>query len=180
MDYTRKAGGVSRRNITIGSMLLAALVAISLSVGSHRAGPDYIYPTVKGVLNPQVTQQTILSTICVPGWTSTIRPPVSYTNKLKSQQIQGNPKDYEEDHFVSLEIGGSPTDPANLWPESYTTQVGGQTVGARQKDVVETYLHGLVCSNQMTLANAQAIILKDWYAAYLDIKGQPAPSNTDD
>lgn len=32
-----------------------------------------------GVTNPDVTQATIDKTICVPGWTKTIRPPASYT-----------------------------------------------------------------------------------------------------
>src|SRR3954447_16464956 len=26
---------------------------------------------------------------------------------------------YQEDHLISLEIGGDPTDPRNLWPEPY-------------------------------------------------------------
>jgi hypothetical protein len=36
-----------------------------------------------GVLNPAVTQATIRGTICRPGWTRIVRPPVSYTNPLK-------------------------------------------------------------------------------------------------
>jgi hypothetical protein len=39
------------------------------------------------VTNPDVTQDTIDSTICVSGWTSTVRPPSSYTTALKIQQI---------------------------------------------------------------------------------------------
>jgi hypothetical protein len=72
-----------------------------------------------GVLNPDVTQDTIDSTICVSGWTSTIRPSTSYTNKLKAAGIvdygysDTSMSDYEEDHFVPLELGGSPTDPGN-------------------------------------------------------------------
>ena len=31
----------------------------------------------------------------------------------------GSPSDYQEDHLVSLELGGHPTDPRNLWPEPY-------------------------------------------------------------
>jgi hypothetical protein len=164
-----------KTKLTIGSVLLAALVAISISVSPHRIGPAYLYPTVGGSLNPNVTQDNIHSTICVSGWTSTIRPPVSYTNKLKLQQLngKGNPADYEEDHFYPLEIGGDPTSPDNLWPEAYNA-------GARQKDIVETFLNHQVCSGNLTLASAQAIILKDWYAAYLDIKGTPVPSQTDD
>ena len=39
-----------------------------------------------GVVNPKVTQDNIQKTICVSGYTKTIRPPVSYTNKLKLEQ----------------------------------------------------------------------------------------------
>jgi hypothetical protein len=31
--------------------------------------------------------------------------------------LVGNPKDYEEDHLISLELGGAPRDPKNLWPQ---------------------------------------------------------------
>ena len=31
----------------------------------------------------------------------------------------GSPSDYQEDHLISLELGGNPTDPRNLWPEPY-------------------------------------------------------------
>jgi hypothetical protein len=38
-----------------------------------------------GMLNPDVTQANIRSTICRHGWTDTIRPPTSYTNALKAK-----------------------------------------------------------------------------------------------
>jgi hypothetical protein len=41
-----------------------------------------------GVTNPDVTQETIHQTICVSGWTATIRPPSNCTTKLKTQQIK--------------------------------------------------------------------------------------------
>src|SRR4051812_19760085 len=77
-----------------------------------------------GVLNPAVTQRTINTTICVPGWTRTIRPPASYTNKLKLVRMRqyhesGSPSRYEEDHLIPLELGGHPTSPKNLWPEPH-------------------------------------------------------------
>jgi hypothetical protein len=67
-------------------------------------------------LNPDVTQANINSTICVAGWTATVRPPASYTSKLKKIQLppDANPKAYEEDHIVPLACGGSPTEPTNL------------------------------------------------------------------
>ncbi|MEU4526156.1 hypothetical protein AB0F52_46480 [Amycolatopsis sp. NPDC024027] len=40
-----------------------------------------------GATNPDVTQATIGSTICVSGWTATIRPSTTYTNGLKKQGI---------------------------------------------------------------------------------------------
>jgi hypothetical protein len=45
---------------------------------------------------------------------------VSYTNSLKTKQLAAahatdkTLAHYEEDHFVSLELGGRPRDPRNL------------------------------------------------------------------
>ena len=178
-----------KKNLTIGGILIAALIAISVSATTHRVGPPEIYPLVSGVVNPNVNQQNINQTICVSGWTSAVRPPVSYTNKLKATDLAIYNKkfgtnygmaDGELDHLISIELGGSPTDPNNLYFEPYNTLVGGVVIGAHQKDTVETALKTDVCNGQLTLANAQSIIVKDWYAAYLDIKGRPIPSTTDD
>lgn len=109
-----------------------------------------------GALNPAVTQATIRQTICVTGWTKTIRPPPSYTNALKRKQLAAlhvhlSMHDVEEDHFIPLEIGGNPTDPQNLWPQVWTG-----SCGAHAKDAVETRLKRQTCSGQITLAEAQA------------------------
>lgn len=104
--------------------------------------------------------------ICVPGYTKTIRPPASYTTSLKVRQIAAygyadtNPAHYEEDHFIPLELGGHPTDPRNLWP-----QPRSGTSGAGSKDRMENALHALVCSGQMSLAEAQRRITSDWTTA---------------
>jgi hypothetical protein len=105
-----------------------------------------------GVLNPDVTQATIGSTICVSGWTRTVRPPVEYTNALKARQMRaygerGALSAYQEDHLISLELGGHPTDPRNLWPEPYPR--------ASDVDKIENELNSEVCSGQLTLAQAQ-------------------------
>ena len=120
-------------------------------------------------MNPDVTQATIGQTICVTGWTATIRPPSSYTTKLKIAQLasgyayNGDQKtgDYEEDHLVSLELGGSPRDEANLWPEPYNAPEG-----AKVKDVVENRLHKMVCAGQLSLIDAQNAIATNWWVAY--------------
>lgn len=105
-----------------------------------------------GVLNPDVTQANIRSTICRHGWTATIRPPVEYTNGLKRKQMRqygetGSLSDYQEDHLISLELGGNPTDSRNLWPEPYPR--------ASDVDRIENDLNAQVCSGQLTLAQAQ-------------------------
>jgi hypothetical protein len=127
-----------------------------------------------GALNPDVTQDTIQTTICVSGYTSKIRPPVSYTDKLKVQQItqygytDTNPSDYEEDHLISLEVGGDPKDPKNLWPQPrHTTPYNAST-----KDTLENTLKGLVCSGQLSLDSAQRALATDWVAAYRQYVGQ--------
>ncbi len=120
-----------------------------------------------GATNPDVNQSNIKQTICKPRWTKTIRPPVSYTNNLKRQQIaQYGYADkklahYEEDHLISLQLGGHPTDPRNLWPEAYAGKCG-----ARVKDVIETKLKRLVCSGKIMLQEAQSAIASNWVAAY--------------
>ena len=48
----------------------------------HQGGVTYC------ALNPAVTPATIGSTICVSGWTATVRPPESYTEDLKRSQIR--------------------------------------------------------------------------------------------
>jgi hypothetical protein len=136
----------------------------------ERAGPSFEYPDpgrTPGSINPDITQANINQTICNPDWsTKRIRPPTSYTTRLKKEQMEewrlpGEPSDYEEDHFISLELGGNPTDPRNLWPEPYDPKPG-----AREKDTVENYLHKQVCSGAMTLQDAQKTITTDWYAVY--------------
>jgi len=119
-----------------------------------------------GSYNPDVTQSTIHSTICVSGWTATVRPPTSYTNPLKVQGIADygysdtSLSDYEEDHFVPLELGGDNAD-ANLWPEP-----ASPTPGFHQKDDLENFLHDAVCGGRMCLADAQRGIESDWALLY--------------
>jgi hypothetical protein len=127
-----------------------------------------------GVYNPDVTQETIQATICVSGYSAKIRPPVSYTDKLKVQQIKQygysdtNKADYEEDHLIPLGVGGHPKDPKNLWPQPrYSTPYN-----ASVKDTLENTLHDLVCSGQVPLDTARQAMATDWVAAYRQYVGQ--------
>ena len=148
--------------LTFG-VIFASLVA---GTANGRDLPDR--SRTPGVRNPAVTQANIKRTICKSGWTATIRPPVSYTNRLKRQQIieygYTNKKlaSYEEDHLISLQLGGHPRNPRNLWPQPYKG-----TCGARVKDVIETKLKRLVCSRTITLSRAQGMIARNWIQAYV-------------
>jgi hypothetical protein len=158
------------RRVTAGFFVASLLASTSYA----SAPTTSIKPNAAitpGAINPAVTQANIKDNVCKANWTSTVRPPVSYTNKLKATQLATTyksfvaiygaaPSGYEEDHLISLQLGGSPTDPKNLWPEPYAGD------NARKKDAVETALKRLICSGGITLANAQKAIATDWIAAY--------------
>ena len=100
-------------------------------------------------------QSTIKKTICKSGWTKTIRPSTSYTNALKIKQMvlygeTGSSSEYEEDHFIPLELGGAPRNPKNLWPEPHSQ--------SKLSDPLENQLKRKVCKHLMTLTKARAAI----------------------
>ena len=140
-------------DFVIALVLVAAVVVLFAHGRGHGADSILADPVrTPGVLNPDVTQANVRSTICKRGWTATIRPPVSYTNALKRKQMRqygetGSMSDYQEDHLISLEMGGNPTDPRNLWPEPYPR--------ASQMDQIENQLNSEICDGQLTLAQAQ-------------------------
>jgi hypothetical protein len=144
---------VSRPDLLLAVLLVVAVVVGFSGLHGHRAHAILADPVrTPGVLNPDVTQRNIRSTICRRGWTTTIRPPSSYTDDLKRKQMRqygetGPLSDYQEDHLISLELGGNPTDPRNLWPEPYPR--------ASDVDQIENELNAEVCSGKLTLAQAQ-------------------------
>ena len=139
-----------------------------------------------GATNTALTQ----AQLCAAGFsTSTIRPPVSYTDQLKrlelgtggsirapsgkvyavvGEQLPGTVADYELDHLISLELGGNPEDPANLWMQPWERKadhLAAPGQGAESKDVVENRLHREVCAGTIALADAQHEIATDWTSA---------------
>lgn len=79
--------------------------------------------------------------------------------------------DYEEDHLISLELGGC-------------SQCRGQPVARAVqqprgvKDVVENKLHSLVCDHAISLATAQRAIASNWWVAYQTYVGADASGST--
>ena len=77
---------------------------------------------------------------------------MSFTTALGLRNMQaygerGPPSAYQEDHLISLELGGNPTDPRNLWPQPYPR--------AADVDKIENELNARVCGGDLTLAEAQ-------------------------
>ncbi len=101
--------------------------------------------------------------ICLAGYAKSVRNvPESEKNEVYAEYniSTRQPGEYEVDHLVSLELGGS-NDIDNLWPEP-----ASPTPGFHEKDKVENYLHEQVCSGLMALADAQRIIATNWLEVY--------------
>jgi hypothetical protein len=116
-----------------------------------------------GAIDPAVTQGNLSRTICHAGYSESVRPSESITEreKVASLRSYGDHKPlhaYEYDHLVSLELGGARNDPRNLWPEPGASP--------NPKDSLENALHRRVCDHQMTLAAAQQAIATNWISAY--------------
>lgn len=148
------------------------LLSGTVSAQQKRAGPESLYPDpakTPGATNPDIRQDNIAKNICSKSWsTDEVRPSNSYTARLNQQQmsdlaLHGTTADYEEDHLISLENGGCPKCPENLWPQPYgdlhhhmtqsqrsawdKSHPSSQKVlpGALQKDKVESFIHDEIC-----------------------------------
>jgi hypothetical protein len=101
--------------------------------------------------------------VCTPGYSSSVRNvPQSVKKQVYAEYgiTSHTTGQYEVDHFIPLELGGS-NDISNLWPEP-----ASPTPGFHEKDRVENYLHDQVCSGAMSLSDAQNAITSDWVAIY--------------
>src|SRR5205823_6464758 len=97
-----------------------------------------------GAADPAVTQDNLDATFCRSGYTRSVRRVTVTTKRRVFAEYgisYGQHRDYEVDHLIPLELGGS-NDISNLWPEPYHA-----AAGARAKDDVENALHGLVCDH---------------------------------
>lgn len=112
-----------------------------------------------GAIFPDATVQKI----CTYGYTRTVRNvPFQEKDQVYAEYsiYHHYSGEYEVDHLVPLELGGS-NDIANLWPEA-----ANPTPGFHEKDQVENYLHDQVCSGAMSLKDAQTQIATNWLAVY--------------
>jgi len=166
----KQKGTLGINNMGIKQSLVTLLLLLS---GFAFAGDLPNVRLTPGAIDPSITQANVLSTVCVKGYTKTVRPPAYVTNKLKKEQIvlygyiDTNPTHYEEDHLIPLSIGGNPDSPLNLWPQPRISEWS-----AEKKDVLELRLQKLVCSGQLNLEEARSAIAHDWISAYKNYVGE--------
>jgi hypothetical protein len=144
--------------------------AMSSTVGGRQSLPDKevydenapIKPDPK--LTPGAVLEVTKEDICTPGYSKKVRDVPSSVKKKVYEEYgitSHQPGEYEVDHLISLELGGS-NSIKNLWPESYKTKPWN----AHVKDKVENKLHIMICSDKIDLKTAQQEIATDWIAAY--------------
>lgn len=157
--------GFRRRNARRWLSRMVWMVAGLPAIAAASSLPDA--RLTPGAINPEVTQQNVHRTVCVKGFTRSIRPPAYFTNALKKSQIREygysdrNPRHYEEDHLVALSIGGHPTNERNLWPEPRDGEWN-----ADRKDELEFVLFKMVCNDEIALRTAQDEMARDWVSAW--------------
>lgn len=127
--------------------------------GCQVNGPLQDSACTPGDIIPTATKDKI----CVSGYASSVRNvPESEKNAVYAEYgiTSHYAGQYEVDHLVSLELGGS-NDISNLWPEAASPKPG-----FHEKDKVENYLHDQVCNGAISLSQAQLEIATNWLQVY--------------
>lgn len=146
----------------------AASKAPAAAASSASAAPAADQSNLPILPDPKLTPGAVLpvtkADICVPGYTKKVRNvPASVKRQVYAEYGITSHKagDFEVDHLISLELGGS-NSIKNLWPESFKTQPWN----ARVKDALENELHDEICNGTIDMATAQKEIATDWIASY--------------
>ena len=121
-----------------------------------------VYPDhacTPGAIFPNATKDDI----CRPGYSRSVRN-VSSAKKEAIYAEYGitthEKGEYEIDHFISLELGGS-NESANLFPEPAEPRPG-----FHEKDEIENYLHAQVCGGNISLLEGQILVSAHWLEVY--------------
>jgi hypothetical protein len=126
------------------------------------------------VMTPGVVAVADVTTLCNPDYVDGFRRHVG--KKLRDQIFHAygiydrDRSEFELDRLLPVELGGSPDDPKNLWPQSRVIEPWNAGVKNRLEDV----LHKKLCAGEIPLSEAQNAILADWIGAYVKYVG-PEP-----
>jgi hypothetical protein len=149
--------------------ILGALFFLLMAEAMGAQNPSPIVPD--SIKSPGATRVVTLKSVCTQGSSKIVRNvPQSEKNAVYREYgiAHRHPGEYEIDHIVSLELGGS-NDIKNLFPESYITK----PYNAHLKDKLENELHVEICSGKITMKDAQFAISHDWRKAYDKRFGKP-------
>ena len=139
---------------TIGKQTKFSGCLVNGALQDSACTPGAVFPTAT------------VNQICQPGYSKSVRNvPESEKEKVYEEYgiTEHHAGEYEVDHLVSLELGGS-NDLSNLWPEAANPKPG-----FHEKDAVENYLHDQVCIGKITLTEAQNEISSNWLTVYKQI-----------
>ena len=80
LETMSQSTGTNRRSL----LFAVSLTFFSLSADAQQGYlPDH--NRTPGAINPDITQANIQQTVCLRGFTKTIRPPAYYTSRLKKK-----------------------------------------------------------------------------------------------
>lgn len=154
----------ARRSRALLMLGLAGVLGATGSAGFGQKGDNGSPLLPDKTMTPGDTLAVTTKDVCKPGYSKLVRDvPQAVKNQVyKNYGITSRkPGEYEIDHLISLELGGS-NSVKNLWPQSYVTTPWN----AHVKDKLENELHKEVCDGKIPLAQAQHDIATDWIAAY--------------
>jgi len=144
--------------------IFAILLSYFIVSNSYACITDGLYPD-KECTPGEVFHNVGIEQICVKGYSATVRNvPKSVKNKVYEMYniLPKTRKGFVIDHLISLQIGGTNEIP-NLFPQRTTGEINSRT-----KDKIENYLKREVCKGQMTLEEAQRLIVDDWLSVWED------------
>jgi hypothetical protein len=150
--------------ISMYALFSSVLLALP-AAAANMEGPDPA--RAPGIANAKVTQKNISETICNPRRLAKTKPSRRFTENLKKKQLKAwdyddrDVKNYVEDHVIPIEVGGHPTNPGNLWPQSISERWNAAT-----KDKLEEYVSREVCAERMPLKDAQGVFKKGWVEVF--------------
>ncbi len=137
-------------------------VAIVWFLLALSAGGVPVHAQKAELLDPRVTQSSIVDTICRPGYADDVLPPFDTLQRQKEQllsQRHVNPRsaaDCALEHRMPFLLGGSPTAEANLDIRRWDGRAG-----QRRKERLVVFLKRYVCTGDVPLAAVQEAISGD-------------------
>src|ERR1700674_1383784 len=111
--------GYAKLGIVMRTILL--LICVAASAHAQSGAPAPLRPD--SVKTPGATMAVTVQDICTPGYTKKVRSvPIAVKREVfESYGITTHsPGEYEVDHLIPLEVGGS-NSIRNLWPQSFLT-----------------------------------------------------------